>query len=131
MSWEVMYHPHWSKLPRPSTPEEYAKCREVVVRLTLDFSGMINSLEEDRQKHSSDIHDILASRSVNFLLIMLVNIGMMIPQSRSINLFQGAQKVRTTFPLLLCNGSKSRANRYLDMTFSNQLLSTMSNATPN
>lgn len=59
---------------------------------------MVDRLERQRQHITPDVRELLARRSVDFLAIVLVNIGMISPQPPKYKeLFADVQKVRDNY----------------------------------
>ncbi|KAF8421382.1 hypothetical protein EV426DRAFT_718708 [Tirmania nivea] len=96
-SWGILYLPHWVQFlaNHSDTMDESdrTESRKAMYRLTWIFFNMVDRLEGLRQNIAPDIREVLSRRSVDFLVVVLVNIGMMSPQpSKYKELFADAQK---------------------------------------
>ncbi|KAF8461600.1 hypothetical protein BDZ91DRAFT_736591 [Kalaharituber pfeilii] len=93
-SWGIMYLPHWVTFLGRGTEEERNECRKALYHLVWMFCTMVTWLENQVQNVAQEVREVLARRSIDFLVVVLVNIGMMSPQPHKYKeLFTEAQKV--------------------------------------
>jgi len=97
-----MYLPRWVKFLESHSgtmsESDQIDSHKAIYRLTLIFTGMIHWLEGRRTYIAADVREVLTRRCVDFLAVILVNIGMLSPQpTKSKKLFADVQKVRLRF----------------------------------
>lgn len=100
-SWGIMYLPRWAQFlaNQSSTMDgsHRTESKKAMYRLTRTFLNIVDRLEGhgQRQHIAPDVREVLARRSVDFIAVVLVNIGMMSPQPYKYKeLFADVQKVR-------------------------------------